>query len=95
MKQKNRFDLEQEMLSAWRFTEDMQVLCDSWESLNDEQKLNIIKGMIDLYQIKFDMMFNTFEKCIRAREFKRIPEMDDMNSDSDSSFSNLTQGNIP
>lgn len=84
---KDRFDLEQEMLRVWHITDDMEDLYDAWESLADAQKLDILRGMIDLYQFKFEKMFNTFEQCIQNREFNRTTY--------ESMYSEKTQGNVP
>ena len=70
MREKDRFDLEQEIMSCWHIVEDLQVLLDKWDSTTEDEKLNIIIGLSSLYQLKFDAMFNTFEQCIRKEEFK-------------------------
>lgn len=72
MREKDRFDLEQEIMSCWHIVEDLQVLLDKWDSTTEDEKLNIIIGLSSLYQLKFDAMFNTFEQCIRKEEFKPI-----------------------
>ena len=70
MKEKTRFDLEQEMMNCWHIVDDLQVLLDEWDTIDDNERLNIIIGAISLYKLKFDSMFRTFETCIRNKEFK-------------------------
>lgn len=69
MKTKNRFDFEQEIMGTWNILDDLKCLADGWDELTEDKKLNIIIGLIDLYQLKFDTMFNTFEELIRQRVF--------------------------
>jgi len=70
MKDKSRFDLEQEIMSCWNVVDELKLLLDRWDSITEDEKLNIIIGLSNLYNLKFDVMFNTFENCIRQREFK-------------------------
>jgi len=69
MKTKDRFDFEQEIMGTWNILDDLKCLADGWDELTEDKKLNIIIGLIDLYQLKFDTMFNTFEELIRQRVF--------------------------
>lgn len=70
MKTKDRFDLEQEIMKAWNIVDDLKCLADGWDNLTEDNKLNIIIGLIDLYHLKFNTMFDTFEQCIAKKEFK-------------------------
>ena len=70
MVEKTRFDLEQEIMGCWHIVDDLQVLLDKWDSITEDEKLNIIIGLSSLYQLKFDAMFRTFETCIHNKEFK-------------------------
>jgi len=70
MKEKSRFDLEQEIMGCWNVVDELKLLVDKWDSITEDDKLNIIIGMASLYQLKFDIMFNTFEDCVHRREFK-------------------------
>lgn len=64
MKQKDRFDLEQEILGAWHMVSDLKVLLDNWDKTNEDGRQNIIIGLISLYELKFEALFNTFEECV-------------------------------
>ena len=70
MKEKSRFDLEQEIMGCWNVVDELKLLIDKWDNITEDEKLNIIIGMASLYQLKFDVMFNTFEDCVHRREFK-------------------------
>jgi hypothetical protein len=69
MKEKTRFDLEQEIMGCWNIVDEMKVLIDKWDRITEDEKLNILIGLSSLYQLKFDTMFNTFENCVRRRDF--------------------------
>jgi hypothetical protein len=76
---KNRFDLEQEIMECWNITSDIN---DVFEYvMNGDGKLtpadrdrvaNILLGMSQLYELKFNKLFNTFEQCVKTGEFKSI-----------------------
>jgi len=58
---KTRFDLEQEIMSAWQVLEDIKMLktrqgvtAEDWDAV------------IRLYQHRFETLFETFEHCIRT-----------------------------
>lgn len=70
MKDKSRFDLEQEIMGCWNVVDELKLLLDRWDSITEDEKLNIIIGLSNLYNLKFDVMFNTFENCVRQRELK-------------------------
>jgi hypothetical protein len=69
-KHKDRFDFEQEIMGAWHIIDDLRTLLDSWDTLTEDKRLNILIGMADLYDMKFDTMFNTFERLIANQQFK-------------------------
>lgn len=68
-KEKDRFDLEREIMHAWNIVDDLQCLLDRWDSFTEDKKMNILIGLVDLYNVKFDTMFATFEECLRKKEF--------------------------
>jgi hypothetical protein len=57
-----RFELEQQILDAWRVLDDIKILS---EHINDDKQLNILIGIVDLYELKFDKLFKTFEKLLK------------------------------
>jgi hypothetical protein len=61
---KDRFDLEQEILDCWGITDDLDVIISSEQlNLNDDI-LNILIGLKQLYQLKFERTFQTFEGLV-------------------------------
>ena len=74
MKTKDRFDLEQEIMGTWNIIDELKCLADGWDNLTEDNKLNIIIGLIDLYHLKFNTMFDTFEQCIAKKEFKGLED---------------------
>jgi hypothetical protein len=61
----NRFDLEQQILNCWNIVEDLDFLIDD---NSDDKTMNIVFGLKELYQRKFDKLFTTFEQCLKNRE---------------------------
>lgn len=64
----NRFDLEQGILQCWNVCEDIQLLLDSWDKLDEDQKQNYLIGLQQMYQMKFERCFEQFENCVRSKE---------------------------
>ena len=61
-KTKNRFDLEQEILECWKVTNDIQMYIDQDAAAED------FKVLIDYYERKFNLLWNTFESMIHERK---------------------------
>jgi len=74
MTEKNRFDLEQEILECWRVVDDIDVLIDGVceGNLSNDDIANVLIGLKALYTMKFDRTFKTFEDCIARKEFKEV-----------------------
>lgn len=70
----SRFDLEQDIMDCWNITKDLDSLLLAVERGDEDQVMNIIIGLQALYDLKFEKMFNTFEQCIRNREFHAVTE---------------------
>ena len=66
-----RFNLEQDIMLCWQVTDDLQMVYSHiMEDPNiDRDKLaNILLGMKELYQLKFEKCFNTFELLISEKK---------------------------
>lgn len=59
-KTKDRFDLEQEMMQCWNVTEDLRILADRNPGIAED-----LKAVAHVYEMRFDNMFQTFEKLIK------------------------------
>ena len=65
---KNSFELEQDIMSCWNITNDLDSLFEAVmeKELTKDSIANILLGMKELYDIKFDKLFSTFEKAIKG-----------------------------
>ena len=64
----DRFDLEQNIMQCWNVCDDIQLLLDSWDKLNEDEKQNFLIGLKQMYHLKFERTWNTFEQCVRTRQ---------------------------
>lgn len=63
-----QFELEQQILDCWGICEDLDMLFEAvMEDLERDKIANILLGMKDLYQLKFEKAFNTFEEMISEK----------------------------
>jgi hypothetical protein len=67
---KNRFDFEQEIMGCWNVVEDLKLLNEGVleRDISRDQVSNILLGMQEVYQLKFEILFDTFETLIRDKE---------------------------
>ena len=64
----SRFDFEQQIMDCWGITDDLKILSEYVleDPTADIDKItNITIGLEQLYAIKFDKLFRTFETMIR------------------------------
>jgi hypothetical protein len=61
VKEKDRFDLEQEIMQCWNIVEDLRILAERNPSIAED-----LKAIVHVYEMRFDNMFNTFEKLIKS-----------------------------
>ena len=66
----NRFDLEQQMLQAWHVCDDLDLLYKNVmdRDMSKDEIANVLLGMKSLYDMKFNQLWDTFEKCLANRE---------------------------
>ena len=64
----NRFDLEQNIMQCWNVCDDIQLALDSWDNLDEDQKQNYLIELKQMYQLKFEKCWNSFEICCRNKE---------------------------
>lgn len=57
------FDLEQQILDCWTITSQLDTLLEGVleHEITRDQIANVLCGLKDLYEIKFDKAFRTFE----------------------------------
>lgn len=65
---KTRFDLEQEILDCWHITNELNLLyeqaMDRQVPLTQDQLANMLLGLYELYNLKFERTFETFEEVV-------------------------------
>lgn len=70
---KTRFDLEQEIMDCWQITNDIDTIFTHVmenDRLDRDKLANVLLGMKELYHLKFENCFNTFELLIRDQTIK-------------------------
>jgi hypothetical protein len=63
----DRFDLEQDIMKCWNVIEDLQNLYDC-ENLTEDQQQNYLLGLITIYEVKFNKLWNSFEHSVSNKE---------------------------
>lgn len=65
MSYSNQFDLEQQIMECWNVTTDLDTLfeecCENYKEMTVDKMANITLGMKELYEMKFNKLFRTFE----------------------------------
>ena len=64
----DRFDLEQNIMQCWNICEDIQLYIDQEDNLSEDDKANYLIGLKQMYQMKFERLWSTFEVCIRKKQ---------------------------
>jgi hypothetical protein len=71
MKPYDRFDLEQEIMNCWNVTNDIDSVAKFVGEIHLDPKdqdaiLNMLLGMKQLYDVKFQTLFEVFEELVHA-----------------------------
>ena len=70
---KDRFDLEQHIMECWNVTSDVQMLLeaildsprfDKMPAEYSDSIANMLLGVKELYEMRFERLWSTFEDCI-------------------------------
>lgn len=66
----DRFDFEQLLLRCWNFSDDTKELAEHIDkySLSEDEIVNALIGMSEIYNRRFETLFNMFEDLIRKGE---------------------------
>lgn len=65
----DRFDLEQQILSCWNIIDDIKRLnVSALDGASTDDISNYLLGLETIYNLKFEDLFNTFEKLIAVRK---------------------------
>ncbi len=75
---RNRFDLEQDIMNCWSVVDDIKELNRCMldrRKVTDDEVSNYLLGLETIYQVKFERLFETFEMLIRKNAFNdRVQE---------------------
>lgn len=80
---KTRFDFEQQIMSCWAVTDDIDTVYEyvmddpdfaGMDPVHADKIANLLLGMSAMYSVKFDKMFKTFQELTRAHVFDSTPE---------------------
>jgi hypothetical protein len=63
---KNRFDLEQEILDCWKLTDDINLLVD--RSVGEPFDIQDFRALAKVYEHKFNKMWETFEFMVGDKQ---------------------------
>jgi hypothetical protein len=65
MEQIDRFTLEEQIMQCWGVTEDLDMIYHTEALYQDEDRMmNVLLGVQELYKIRFQRLFDTFEKMV-------------------------------
>lgn len=64
----DRFDLEQNIMQCWNVCDDIQLMLDMWDKLDEDAKQNYLIGLKQMYQMKFERLWDNFESCVRRKQ---------------------------
>lgn len=68
----DRFDLENDIMSCWNVTTDIQTLYKGviTGKMSNEEIANFLLGLKIMYELKFDQLFQNFEKLIEENKIQ-------------------------
>lgn len=64
----DQFDLEQDIMSCWNVTTDLNVLLEELmenDQFTTDQASNFVLGLQTIYEAKFNKLFRTFESFLK------------------------------
>lgn len=69
MKPFNQFDMEQQIMNCWNICEDLDTLNEGVleRGMTADQISNVLIGLKQLYQLKFETLFEQFEAMLREK----------------------------
>ena len=66
----DRFDLEQGILQCWNVVDDIDLLYENVmdKDMTTDEIANTLLGLQQLYKMKFEKLFDTFEKLVHDKK---------------------------
>ena len=69
---RDRFDLEHDIMNCWGVVEDIKELSRSKmdrRNMTEDEVNNYLLGLETIYQVKFERLFETFEMLVKQNAF--------------------------
>jgi len=69
---RDRFDLETDIMNCWSIVEDIKELNRCMldrRKMTEDEISNYLLGLQTIYQVKFERLFETFEKLVQQNAF--------------------------
>lgn len=70
----DRLDMEQYIMDCWKVTDEIKLfteaLIDGSPPLTEDEQANVLIGLRSLYELKFNRLWNQFEKMTRDGTIK-------------------------
>lgn len=68
----DRFDFEQAIMNCWNIVEDIKLISqmNDIRDLSEDELMNALLGLETLYQMKFEILFDGFERMIKNGQIK-------------------------
>ena len=65
----DRFKLEEQIMECWSVIDNVKLLVtEEYQEASEDTRLNILIGIIDLYDMKFQMLQATMEQLIKDKK---------------------------
>jgi hypothetical protein len=64
----DRFDLEEQITICWGIIEDLRMVVEPMEDDHIDRKR--IEAVIELYDMKFNYLWNTFNELVETKQFR-------------------------
>jgi hypothetical protein len=76
----DRFDFEQQIMNCWNVTTDLRDLQEGVleSNMTKDQITNVLMGLEQLYQLRFDKLFGMFEQGVREQAFQSTKTEDEV-----------------
>jgi hypothetical protein len=61
------YELEEKIMSCWNVTNDIELAYESVleQDLSRDQVANLLLGLHQLYELRFNQLFSTYEKLLK------------------------------
>jgi hypothetical protein len=76
---RDRFDLESDIMNCWSIVEDIKELNRCMldrRKMTEDEISNYLLGLETIYQVKFERLFETFEKLVQQNAFHDREKVD-------------------